>query len=745
MQRFLFILMILFITPGIQLSAETIVVCGRVFDHETQLPIENAHINSSSSSLTFNSTSKGDFCFETSHIPLKLTISHIGYQEKVIEIKHLSEKPLHISLRPSLLLMKEVVVSANKNASSAQEQTTLPSIISKQMILESAGQTISQALIKSPGVSMAGQSYHSAPSIRGLARKRVVVMLDGEKITSERNVGTPGTFINPFEIEAIEILKGPYATLYGSDAIGGVVNITSKSFEAPYYFPGFGGRLDVSTESVSNAKNLNLGLNAMYGNWLLHLSSGLREADNYTTPETDRLMNTFYNEKHVGGKLTYLAHPNHTLTLKSYYSDGGDIGKPAYDTYTNAIHDRDDHMILGLNYQWQNINPLLNKIELNLTRHRHELGVKILKHKVESDPNEDKLVNNVKNLDNIDYIFQGDFYITPSPNLKLLAGLDVFFHQDLNIDERKVVHNYNTGIFIKEEASVLLSDAYQRSYGIFLQADYNLTENLFTSAGLRWNTITTYGKPQTDASKEDQAISANFGLSYQASDELSLKANIGSAFRAADVKELYVTTNTPGGLNIGNPDLSPEKSINVDFSAIYQYQTGLLEFSLFRNQINDMIILDWDNSTANRQGKFCNIGQGLLYGVELSFKQKLSTSLSAYLNGAWISGKDTETDDELMDVPPIHANAGLKYKLFKKLALHLSGRFSAEHTEVADDDIANDAFVLIDFHTQWQILNNLSLNFSLINILNTSYREHYMFEWMQAPGRSFNTGLHVNF
>lgn len=745
MQRFLFIMMILFITPGIQLSAETIVVCGRVFDHETQLPIENAHINSSGSSLTFNTTSKGNFCFETSQIPLKLTISHIGYQEKVIEIKHLSEKPLHISLRPSLLLMKEVVVSANKNASSAQEQTTLPSIISKQMILETAGQTISQALIKSPGVSMAGQSYHSAPSIRGLARKRVVVMLDGEKITSERNVGTPGTFINPFEIEAIEILKGPYATLYGSDAIGGVVNITSKSFEAPYYFPGFGGRLDVSTESVSNAKNLNLGLNAMYGNWLLHLSSGLREADNYTTPETDGLMNTFYNEKHVGGKLTFLAHPNHTLTLKSYYSDGGDIGKPAYDTYTNAIHDRDDHLILGLNYQWQNINPLLNKVELNLTRHRHELGVKILKHKVESDPNEDKLVNNVKNLDNTDYIFQGDFYITPSPNLKLLAGLDVFFHQDLNIDERKVVHNYNTGIFIKEEASVLLSDAYQRSYGIFLQADYNLTENFFTSAGLRWNTITTHGKPQTDASKEDQAVSANFGLSYQASDELSLKANIGSAFRAPDVKELYVTTNTPGGLNIGNPDLSPEKSINVDFSAIYQYQSGLLELSLFRNQINDMIILDWDNSTANRQGTFCNIGQGLLYGVEVSFKQNLSTSLSAYLNGAWISGKDTETDDELMDVPPIHANAGLKYKPFKKLTLHFSGRFSAEQTEVADDDVANDAFVLIDFHTQWQILNNLSLNFSLTNILNTSYREHYMFEWMQAPGRSFNTGLHVNF
>ncbi len=745
MRRLILSAAIFFLVPLGWAFAQPKIICGRIIDSATNLPIEDALVKFADNPVSVRSDAEGKFCIETQKDSEKLIFSHIGYQHRKLEALVEKGKPLMVLLEPELLILKEIVVSANKNVSSAREQTTLANIISKQMIEESAGQNITQALVKQPGVSLAGQTYHAAPSIRGLARKRVVVMLDGEKITSERNVGPPGTFINPFEIETIEVLKGPYSTLYGSDAIGGVVNITSKSFEEPYYLSNIGGRLDVSSESVSNAKNLNLGLNAMYGNWLVHLSAGIRDANNYDTPDTDGLMNTYHNEKHVSGKLTYLAHPNHTLTLKSYYSDGGEIGKPAFDTFTNSIHDRDDHVILGINYQWQEISPLLSKIELNLTRHYHDLGVKIIKHKVESDPTEDKLVNNQKNLDNTDYIFQGDFYFTPNPNLKLLAGVDVFFHQDLNVDERKVVRNFNSGIFIKEEAPILLSDAYQRSYGLFLQADYNPTEKLFTNAGVRWNTISTNGKPNSDASKDEQAVCANVGLSYLVTDQLNLKANIGSAFRAPDVKELYVTTNTPGGLNIGNPDLSPEKSFNIDFSAIYEYSSGLFELSLFRNQIDDMIILDWNDKTANREGTFRNIGKGLFYGVEFSLKQNLSSSFSAYLNGAWIKGKDTETDDELQDVPPFHLNAGIKYKPLQKLTLHPSVRFSAEQSEVAEDDFPNDAFTVVDLSANLQLMTNLSLSASVTNVLNESYREHFMFTWMQAPGRSFNTGLHFNF
>jgi len=720
-------------------------ICGTVFDSDLQTPLPNVRIGMSGLPFKKYTDSNGKFCIETQAEGLTLEFSLMGYKTQTRSVDGQKGSTLRVFLQPELLMMQEMVVSANKNAQSAIEQTITSRVISKEAIIESGAQNIPDLLVKQPSVSLAGQAYHAAPSIRGLARKRVLVMVDGEKASTERNVGTPGTFINPFEIERIEILKGPYSTFYGSDAIGGVVNILTKNFEKPHYNQNIGGRFDLATRSVSNAKNGNLALNGLLGKWMFHVNAGYRDADDYTLPDGEALMNTFYEEKHVGGKLAFQPNDHHTITFKAYYSDGGEIGKPAYDTLTNAIHDKDIHFITGVNYKWTDISNTLTKAALNFSRHYHDLGVKIVKHKTELDPSDDKLVNNQKSLSSTDYVLQGDFYFTLSERFKVLTGFDSFLHQDIDISEGKVVRGYYSGLFIMQDASTLLSGAYQNSYGVFIQADFIATKKLFTSAGLRWNYISTSGAPNENSEKTDDAFSANFGLSYILAETLTLKANVGSAFRAPDVKELYVTTNTPGGLNIGNPDLSAEHSLNFDVALIYKGASSLIELSAFHNQIENMIVLDWNSNTANREGTFRNIGKGVLYGVEFAYKQNLTQAISPYFNVSWIQGHDESTDDELMDVPPIQINLGIKYKPIQKLLLHLSARYSAEQTEVADDDIPTDAFGVIDFNASLQLLENLALNASVSNLFDKDYREHYQFDWMRAPGRSFNTGLHFNF
>jgi outer membrane receptor protein involved in Fe transport len=220
---------------------------------------------------------------------------------------------------------------------------------------------------------------------------------------------------------------------------------------------------------------------------------------------------------------------------------------------------------------------------------------------------------------------------------------------------------------------------------------------------------------------------------------------MGTAFRVPDIKELYVTTNTPGGLNNSNPDLVPEESMNIDLSFQYLTENTSLELGMFRNQINNMIVLDWDNTTANREGTFKNIGEGLLYGAEFLASQQINKQLSVYANLTKIYGFDVHADDELMDVPPLQLNAGITYRPVKTLSATLSGRYSAKQDEVAEDDIANDAFFTTDFSAVWYVLDNLKLNFSVSNILNEEYREHYQFDWMYVPSRSFNLGLNFNF
>jgi len=710
------------------------------------LPFVNVWIENTVIGTT--SDTEGKFCLNIDDIKkdtIVISFSSLAYQKQTQKINPKSNVTLTILMNPAITTLSEVVVTTNKSVNAVREQTVISKVVSKEAIIASGAQNIPELLVKQPGVSLAGQSYHTAPSIRGLARKRVVVMLDGEKISSERNVGPPGTFINPFEIERIEILKGPYSTLYGSDAVGGIVNIISKSYEQPIYNDKIGGRLDMSYKSVNNGKNANLALNGKLNKVLYHINAGYRDADNHKIPGGKELMSSFYEEKYLGGKLIYNTNKNNQLTFKTYYSIGGPIGKPAYDTLTNAIHNYDNHFIAGINYKMKNIGKHLTKTELNITRHFHELGAVIEKHKQEINPNNDKLINNEKYLEGADYIAQYDMYFTINSKLKILTGFDGYFRNKINISEHKVVRNYNSGIFIMEKADTLLTDASQNSYGVFAQADYLLTEKFFVNAGIRWNYFTTNLPEQSDKNKQNSAFSGNFGLSYSVFKRFNIKANIGSAFRVPDIKELYVTTNTPGGKNISNPNLIPEQSLNLDLGFVYQGKTNLIEFSLFRNQINNMIILDWDNSLNPRTGTFKNIGEGLLYGLEFSYSQKITKRFSGYLNLTQTNGYDLFADDELMDVPPFQLNTGINYNINNKLRFSLSGRYSGEQLNVAEGDFTNKAFTTVDFSARWMIIKNLKLNLSVSNILNEKYREHNQFDWMFAPARSINFGVNYNF
>lgn len=723
-------------------------ICGTIYDSRSNAVVPLTHVWIDNTVIGTITDNLGRFCIskiKSDNDSISIVCSQVGYKRKVLKINKNTNEKLKIYIEASNLQLHEVIVSANKGNHSDLGQSTVSTVVSKQSIIESGVQNIPDILVKQAGVSLAGQSYHAAPSIRGLARKRVSVLIDGEKVSSERNVGTPGTFLNPFEIDHIEILKGPYSTLYGSDAIGGVVNIVSKQFEQAIYNDAIGGRVNMSYKSVNKGVNTNIALNGNIKKLQYRISSGYRHAENYLMPNGEQSMNTFFTEKHIGGNIVYSINNNQSLHAKAYYSKGGDIGKPAYDTLTDAMHSPDDHFIAGLAYNINNVNDFLSKVNLKITRHEHKLGAIINKHKQESDSDEDKMINNKKNLSNIDYITQADFHLTFSNKLKLITGFDGFFRQNINIDEEKFVYNYNSGVFIADKSAVLLHEASQNNYGVFMQANYYASKKIFINGGIRWTYVETNANNTKFKSKNDNAFSGNFGLSIKPIGRISIKLNVGTAFRTPDIKELYVTTNTPGGLNVSNADLTTEHSLNLDIAASYKGRSNMLEISVFRNQISNMIILDWDNTSAIRTGYFKNIGEALLYGFELNYQQKIISTLSAFANTTYVYGYDINTKDELMDVPPMQINAGIKYKPVKKLALNISARYSAKQTDVSEDDFENDAFFTVDFSVYANILKNITATASVTNIFNEEYREHNQFEWMYAKARSFNIGINFKF
>ena len=748
------------------LSANPGPISGTVISSDTKEPLPGVTVFIKNTNIGTVTDIYGKFLLK--NVPAGSAIivfSFTGFETQEMKILNNSSGNINIELHPSAVSLEEVVIKTAKNQLTRIEQTTPVSVITQDDITEHAVQDIADIIIRQPSVSLVGEGFHRASSIRGLARKRIVVMVDGERISSERNPGPPGTFVNPLDVKNIEILRGPYSTLYGSDAVGGVINIITQDYKQPLTNKYAGGTLNSNYQSIRNGYNANLMLNTKISDKVFfHLTTGKRKADSYKDAHGDEVQGTNFSENSVTAKITWQINKNHKFQLNGLLSEADSIGKPAFSDSVNALHPSDDHYKIGFNYQWKNIASCLPEMTVKASAHKHEITARIYNyHSIQYG----RVMNLSKNLYNDDYVFQHDFNFRISPKIKVLAGLDFYQRDGIHIDEHKKAYLYdpdNPAFYIGElvydgPQDTTIHDSYQRSLGFFAQVNYSLSENLLINGGLRWNKFnthanlikTTYSGPLYDYSqnihetktKDVEALSGNIGVSYKPAEKIIITGNIGQAFRVPSTKELFINTMTPGGMNFCNPDLVPEESLNLDFGIKLQdKKSNSISFAVFRNEINDMIILEWDSLHAS--GQFAN-KNALITGGEITGDYKMLKKLFITGNISYVKGCD-DKDEVLIDIPPLQINVETKYFIKpEKLFVALAGKYNAKQTETAVGDVPTDAFIVFDFLSAWKINKYLMATFSVNNILNKDYREHYQFAWVRQPGRSFNAGLRINF
>ena len=569
------------------LTAQDISIKGKIVNSETKETLPGVSVFVKNTTIGTTTNNNGEFILNNlPYDTITIVFSFIGFETQKKIITDGNASYFKIKMKTSAIALDEVVVVTAKNQLTSYEQTTPVSIVSEENITENATQNIADIITQEPSVSLAGQGYHRAPSIRGLARKRVVVMVDGDRISSERNPGPPGTFVNPLDIENIEILRGPYSTLYGSDAIGGVVNIITKNYKEPLTNKYIGGAFKTNYQSISNGYNVNLLVNSkITDKFFIHLTGGKRKANSYKDAHGKEVMGTNFDEKSFMAKLTYKPSQHHKIQFNTFLSMADSIGKPAFSDSVNALHLKDNHYKFGINYQWKNIASWLTDMTTKASYHKHDITARIYNYR---SIQYDRVLKLNKNLYNTDIIFGQDFNFVINPKFKILAGLDFYQRGDIHIDEQLRSYLYdpdnqrfNIGSLVYEgPQDTTIDNSYQRSFGVFAQANYSLSEKIFLNGGLRWNKFNTHANlvkttqtgPPYDynknihetKTKNNEAFSGNLGISFLPLDNVNITANIGQAFRVPSTKELFINTMTPGGMNFCNPDLVPEKSLNID-------------------------------------------------------------------------------------------------------------------------------------------------------------------------------------
>jgi iron complex outermembrane recepter protein len=302
-------------------------------------------------------------------------------------------------------------------------------------------------------------------------------------------------------------------------------------------------------------------------------------------------------------------------------------------------------------------------------------------------------------------------------------------------------------------ATTYMAGGKSQTVGLFLQDEIGIAEKLTGSIGVRWddwqtsdgyaNSVGAAGYPKSYPSRSEDAWRPKFGLVYRESSNAIFRTSIGRAFRAPTVYELYRTRLQNGVTYNSNPDLKSETADTWDFGGdIRPWQGAELKATIYFNKMRDMI---YRRKVSSTEQEYINAGKATGKGLELDYRQKLPENWTLLAGGALNKTRLVENKASASSVgkqfemaPERTGHFGIEWHQgswdFLGLAKHVSKRYANDDNSDATSGVygSYDAYTTVDLKLGYRIDRNLKLAFSIDNALNKNYFSYY-----QAPGRSY--------
>ncbi|MCZ4243438.1 TonB-dependent receptor [Pedobacter punctiformis] len=592
---------------------------GKVVDASNQQTLPGATIFIPDLRVTAVTDNNGEFIL--SNLPAKGTylveVHYVGYKTATKTVNLAATSSLDFSLQPTAIETKEVVITGSLISSTSKRNSASSAVVGKDQLLAPSSNLI-DALTKIPGVSQitTGPSI-SKPVIRGLGYNRIVTLDDGIKQQGQQWGDEHGIEIDQFKSDRVEVLRGAASLMYGSDALGGVINLLEPSSPPEGQIKGE----FITNYSTNNGLTANsLMLNGNENGFVWRARGTYKNAYSFKTP-TGYFPNSGFNETDLSGMIglnkswgyTHLNVSNFRNNIGFYepnLDENGNFVTEDGNPFTNA-----DYKNRDLEYPRQDIRHF--KIALN---NNFILGNGNLKADFGYQQNQRR------ELDGPDPAL---FFDLKTYN----ADLKYFIHevngwQPVFGVSADAGHSQNKGT----EFLVPAYDTY--GIGVFAYAKKNWDNNTF-SLGARYDFRKNNGKQLLDEDEGEERfapfenkfsnVSGALGFTHQFNDEWNFKANAGSAFRAPNPAELGSNGVHEGTFRyeVGNPNLNPERSYQIDAALEYEGKIVSASASVYNNYINNYIYASNNGEVKSVDGDQFNVyhyGQvnANLYGAEAS-------------------------------------------------------------------------------------------------------------------------------
>ncbi|MFA5443665.1 MAG: TonB-dependent receptor [Bacteroidales bacterium] len=694
----------------------------------------------------------------------------------------------------------EIVVTSLRIDRRIKDLPVAMAVIDSTQYLKNSALTLSNVLEDEPGVSKGGDGVWATNiNIRGFGEDRLVILVDGNRVETATDLTASFSMIDVNEIDHVEIIKGAQSSLYGTGAMGGIVNIITKQarFNSKPYVKG-----DVISgfASANRLFSNHASVRAGSKKWYLSLGGTYAKAGDLRTPD-GILPNSRYTTDNISAKFGVKPLANHLFKIQYQRNWSKDVGIPggsAFPGPATATYTDIGRHLLSASYSITGITEKLSALEL-------KYFTQYIVRDVSLEPN--TVTNTTLPNGNVQRTTPEVFYpsgkhLTNGLQLQstwdltdknvLIAGVDVWGRK-LTTDREKHIRVevlnpagdiLKTNNLVRGETPIPNSSF--SSAGLYFQNETRFLEDRLTmilggrfdgiliknEQGVDVDYISINGQrndnPPTQritfpAGKENSiSWSANAGLLYRLVKDVDLSLNIARAFRAPSLEERFKYIDLGNFVRLGDPSLEPETSYSTDLGLRIWKSRFNLQADVFVNRVTNMIVekpgefvyrLTSDSKEETIPALVnANVRKALLYGVDLKFAYNFSADFVLFGSGAYVRGMALETDGNLPLIPPLNGRLGIRYTHSRLGSMAFSVLGAARQDKIAEGEQETPGYYRLDVSLNSKAMYlgpiGLQLFAGIDNITNNRYTNHLSTNRGNIsvePGRNMYIRLKLSF
>lgn len=698
---------------------------GRVVLADTGEPVANAEVTILGRTGAALTDADGRFTLQPDPaVPFEILVILPGerYMKPYLVESIPEAGPLVVRVSP--LVQESITVTAGAAPDIDSAPASGTALVSRTDIEVRQPVNLIQALENVPGVSKVSEGQAAVPAIRGLARGRTLLLIDGARVSSERRAGPSATYLDPFLLEGVQVSRGPGSVAYGSDAFGGIIDArTRRPVPGTPWGVRFLGTLGVGEPQQRVGAEVSKGFSE--GGVLFQ--GHFRDFDDYRSPEGDVFNSGATDQGFLARAEEVVLGGLFSAGFQSDY--GRDIDRPRTDSLnTRFYYPVEDSHRFTASYD---LGPRFGL-------HRMSFSTFLGSYRQMTDQDRFAADANPRHIERAD-VDASDFHVRARAE-KLFLGARLDFGIDVNgrygLRAEDVVIDFDlAGNETERTVTPTIEDASRTDTGIFLYAEGSVHSRLDLAGGFRVDRVSTSntGGYFGDRSTSNAAFSGYGSATLGSFGGFSFTAQLARGFRDPVISDRYFRGVTGRGFITGNPELEPETSTQFDSAVRYTAKDFRGAFYFYEYRFQDLIERYEDGEDLFF---FRNRGRARIRGVELELQAELPRAVHLEVAFQAQSGLALDDDVPLDDISPLTVFVQVRRELGTRAFVQARAAFYGEDDEPGPTEIEAPGYGLLDVSAGYKFDDRFEVRFLGRNLFDASYPVSPDARAVLAPGIS---------